>query len=63
MGLIIRFPLERRIGRDGRSSIARAECATVTILPVVRIERDADEPSDGMGKGAGGGHRPRASRS
>ena len=43
MGMVIRFPLEERIGHKALG--AGLEPATVVILPVVRIERHTDEPS------------------
>ena len=63
MGTIIEFPAEaasRRLGStiDGAP---REGMGTVLILPVVRIERDADETSDGGGpeEGAAAGGRRR----
>jgi hypothetical protein len=44
MGSVIRFPETGRRARSGRL-IAKAESATVIILPVIRIERFTDEPS------------------
>jgi hypothetical protein len=64
MGMIIRFPLEERIGH--RSLGAGLEPATVVILPVVRIERHGDEPSGECaptGKSPGRGRRRRATPS
>ena len=64
MGLVIRFPLEERIGH--RSLGAGLEPATVVILPVVRVERHGDEPTGDAstpGKRPGRGRRGRASRS
>jgi hypothetical protein len=65
MGLVIRFPLEERIGHKGLG--AGLEPATVVILPVIRIERHTDEPSGGhapgTGKSPGRGRRRRATRS
>src|SRR5262245_2800787 len=43
MGTVIRFPLEERIGHKAIG--AGLEPATVVILPVIRIERHAEEPS------------------
>ena len=63
MGTIIEFPADaasRRLGSsiDGASADGMG---TVLILPVVRIERDSDETSDGSGpeEGAASGGRRR----
>ena len=61
MGTIIEFPADaasRRLGMDGAS---REGLGTVLILPVVRIERDADETGDGRGpeEGTAPGRRRR----
>jgi hypothetical protein len=65
MGTVIRFPLEDRIGHDGRAHGAAIEPAAVIILPVVRIERHFDEPADspGAGNSPGRGRRRPATRS
>ena len=47
MGLVIGFPEQGRATRAGRVIGARAESATVIILPVIRIERYDDEPGEG----------------
>ena len=47
MGPVIGFPEQGRTTRAGRLIGSRAESATVIILPVIRIERYTDEPSDG----------------
>jgi hypothetical protein len=44
--MVIRFPEEGQSVRAGRLIDAQSESATVIILPVVRIERYPDEPSD-----------------
>jgi len=46
MGTVIRFPELGRSSRSGRVIGAQSESATVIILPVVRIERFTDEPSE-----------------
>ena len=46
MGTIIRFPGERTSARGGYRTGDRRESATITILPVVRIERASDGPTD-----------------
>jgi hypothetical protein len=42
MGTVVKFPDEGRIVRFGRAEAAEAS-ATVIILPVIRIERHADQ--------------------
>lgn len=61
MGLIVEFPevLTRRIGPV---LPLPAEGAQVVILPVVRIERHADTPSDGHDGGEGTKSRRRRRR-
>ena len=65
MGTIVRFPEGHRPA--GRYIDANTEPASVIILPVVRIERDPDKPSDGFEGGnsatPGRRRRRRASRS
>ena len=46
MGTVITFPAERP-ARAGNPPF-RAEHATVVILPVIRIERHDDDPTDGI---------------
>lgn len=41
MGEVIRFPDDANFGRVGRYVDAHTEPATVIILPVIRIEREA----------------------
>ena len=62
MGTVIRFPLEERIGHDGRRSGAGIEPAAIIILPVIRVERHFDEPTGAPGAGntPGRGRRRRA---
>jgi hypothetical protein len=45
MGMVISFPAGERVTRGSRLVAGRSESATVIILPVIRIERYADEPS------------------
>ncbi|QFI71722.1 hypothetical protein [Bradyrhizobium betae] len=52
MGTIIEFPAGRRVGSSGEAA-PRTETGTVLILPVIRIERETDETSDGRGPEAG----------
>jgi hypothetical protein len=67
MGTIVQFPEGRRPIGGGRYVDANSEPASVIILPVVRIERHPDEPSDGLEGGgshsSGRRRRRRASRS
>jgi hypothetical protein len=46
MGTLIRFPELGRSARGNRWTGVRLEPATVIILPVIRIERYTDEPSE-----------------
>lgn len=45
MATIITFPEERRYSE---CTMERAEPATIIVLPVLRIERFGDEPTDGF---------------
>jgi len=67
MGRVVEFPEGRRPIRGVEQAVAQSEPAHIIILPVVRIERHPDEPSDGLlgGNGAASGRRRRrrASRS
>jgi len=46
----VQFPDGHRPASGGRYVDANSEPASVIILPVVRIERDPDQPSDGLGR-------------
>ena len=67
MGTIIEFPADAASRRPAPGNQASGidggprEPGTVLILPVVRIERDGDEASDGSGpeEGAASGGRRR----
>jgi hypothetical protein len=66
MGIIVQFPDGHRPLSGGRYVDANSEPASVIILPVVRIERNPDQPSDGLDSSAGaspGRRRRRRSRS
>jgi hypothetical protein len=67
MGIIVQFPEGQRPAGGGRYVEANSEPASVIILPVVRIERHPDKPSDGFEGGSsatpGRRRRRRASRS
>ena len=62
MGIVIDFPVEQRV--LARSVVSDAEAGTVIILPVVRVERGPDLPSDGIEPTSGtpGGKRKRRAR-
>jgi hypothetical protein len=66
MGTVIRFPDEKRIGWNAGAH-APSEPGSVIILPVVRIERHAEEMPAGFAPGAGtppaGGRRRPGRRS
>ncbi|HEY0219093.1 MAG TPA: hypothetical protein VGC26_04900 [Afipia sp.] len=61
MGTIIEFPKGAATRRSGSNmdSAPRMQSATVVILPVIRIERYAEEPAGGHGpeEGAAPGRR------
>jgi hypothetical protein len=67
MGIIVQFPEGQRPASGGRYVDANSEPASVIILPVVRIERHPDPPTDGLTGGgnatSGGRRRRRAQRS
>ena len=60
MGTIIEFPAGRRVGSSGDVA-PRADMGTILILPVIRIEREADETSGDRGpeQGTAPGRRRR----
>jgi hypothetical protein len=41
MGMVIRFPIERRLASTQSEPRAREGSASIVILPVIRIERHA----------------------
>jgi hypothetical protein len=45
MGTVISFPAVERTARSPRSAAGKSPPATVVILPVIRIERYAEEPA------------------
>lgn len=63
MGTVVTFPEPRR-GARAAGSTPRGS-ATIIILPVIRIERQSDEPSDGFSGAAASARkrRRRATRS
>jgi hypothetical protein len=67
MGTVVKFPESARIVRDVRTISSQPWSATVIILPVVRIERYYDAPSNQIstrsGTRSGRKRRRRASRS
>jgi hypothetical protein len=50
MGTVITFPAERRSLGTGLTD-ADGDGASVIILPVIRVERYADNPADGVEPG------------
>jgi hypothetical protein len=48
MGIVVQFPEGNRPLSGGRYVDANSEPASVIILPVVRIERNPDEPTGGL---------------
>jgi hypothetical protein len=46
MGTVIRFPGERRSADAGYYAGDQRESATIMILPVIRVERAGNGPSD-----------------
>jgi hypothetical protein len=67
MGTIVQFPEGQRPLGGGRYVDANSEPASVIILPVVRIERHSETPTDdiegGAGSASGRRRRRRGSRS
>jgi hypothetical protein len=61
MGSVISFPAAGRAAQSSRSIAAKAESATVIILPVIRIERFV-EPSDFEPEASSGPRRRRRRR-
>jgi hypothetical protein len=61
MGQVVQFPEGQRPAGGGRYVDANSEPASVIILPVVRIERHPDRPSDGV-TGGGASNRRRRRR-
>ena len=59
MGLVIRFPDVWRNARTVSTNATPSEAATVVILPVVRIERQAEESSSATPRAAGASTRRR----
>jgi hypothetical protein len=67
MGIVVQFPEGHRPLGGGRYVDANSAPADVIILPVVRIDRNPDQPSDGVSGGGnaapGRRRRRRSSRS
>ena len=59
MGTVVTFPESRRTARDAHASCMQSASATIIILPVIRIERYNDEPSDGLSAGPNASGRKR----
>jgi hypothetical protein len=62
MGTVISYPAARPAARGSRSIAPQAESATVIILPVIRIERYIEEPTDGAEPAASNGSGRRRRR-
>ena len=66
MGTVIDFAVGHRLNRE-TTRLNEDELGTVIILPVVRVERSPDHPSDGIESGtrnpSGRKRRRRAARS
>jgi hypothetical protein len=60
--MVISFPAVERTARGSRSIAGRSESATVIILPVIRIERYAEESAAGFGPEASISSRRRRRR-
>lgn len=58
MGTVIDFPVKQRLSRDVRHS-DQEEVGTVIILPVVRVERGPDNPSNDLETSARTGRKRR----
>ncbi len=61
MGIVVEFPVDEAARRAGPGmNMVPPEGATILILPAIRIERYADETSDGIGpEGTAPGRRRR----
>ncbi|HXF89754.1 MAG TPA: hypothetical protein VNK48_15490 [Xanthobacteraceae bacterium] len=59
MGHVVEFPEGRRLVRSLDAAGTQKQSAHIIILPVVRIERHPDEPSDGVEGAAASGRRRR----
>jgi hypothetical protein len=59
MGTVITFPASRHACRSCHPGSGQAESATIIILPVVRIERCDEGPSDGLSQGSSSGRKRR----
>jgi hypothetical protein len=63
MATVVKFPGVWRDARNGKSAGKNVNSAIVIILPVIRIERCADQPNEPEPISAQGRRRrPRASR-
>jgi len=66
MGIVVEFPVDEAARRAGPGVNMVPPGATILILPSIRIERYAEESSDGMGPEEGtapGRRRKRRARS
>jgi hypothetical protein len=62
MGTVVTFPESRRTARGAYVGGTQNASATIIILPVIRIERYTDEPSDGRSDGSSASSRKRRRR-
>ena len=53
MGTVVKFPEASSVADEKRAAADQPWSATVIILPVVRIERHYDVPSNGLSAGSG----------
>ncbi len=58
MGSVVTFPESRRGVREATIIGAQCASATIIILPVIRVDRHEDEPTDNFSSNA----RPRGRR-
>jgi hypothetical protein len=59
MGHVVEFPEGRRMLRSLDTAGTQKQSAHIIILPVVRIERHPDKPSDGLEGATASGRRRR----
>ena len=62
MGIVVTFPESRQLVRAAPIGRGDGVSATIIILPVIRIERYSDEPSDGTSAGSAASGRKRRRR-
>ena len=62
MGSVVTFPESRRGVREANSIDAHCASATIIILPVIRVDRYDDEPTDDFSASASASARGRKRR-